>query len=71
MGCNLSKHDFDTQEIVGPVSNREMVLLLSVVTEKFAAFFILLNLISIISSAHDSHSESEEESMLLSRLLES
>ena len=59
------------QEMVAPVSNREMVLLLLIVTGKFAVFFILLYLTSIISSAHDSHSESDEESRLLSGLLES
>ena len=57
------------QEMVAPVSNREMVLFLLIVTGKFAAYFILPNLTSIISSACDSHSESEEESRLLSGLL--
>ena len=66
----LSKHTFDIQEIVAPVSNREMVLFLLIVTGKFTAYFILLNLTSIIASAHDSHSESDEESRLLSGLLE-
>ena len=67
----MSKHAFDMQEMVAPVSNREMVLLLLIVTGKFAAYFLLLNLTSIILSAHDSHSESEEESQLLSGLSES
>ena len=58
-------------EMVAPVSNREMVLMLLIVTGKFAAYFILLNLTSIISSADDSHTESDEESSLLSRLSES
>ena len=71
LGCNLSKHAFDMKEMVTPVSNREMVLLLLIVTGKFAAYFILLNLTSIISSVHNSHSESDEESRLLSELLES
>ena len=57
--------------MVAPVSNREMVLLLLSVTGKFAAYFKLLRLTSIISLAYDSHSESEEESMLLTRLSES
>ena len=58
------------QEMVASVSNREIVLLLLIVTGKFEAYFMLLNLTSIISSAHESYSESEEESMLLSRLSE-
>ena len=62
---------FDIQEMIAPVSNREMVLLSLIVTGKFVAHFILLNLTSIISSAHNSHSGSEEESMLLSGLWES
>ena len=48
-----------------------MVLFLLIVTGKFAAYFILLNLTSIISSACDSPSESDEESRLLSGLSES
>ena len=71
LGSNLSKHAFDIQEMMGPVSNREMVLLLLIVMGKFAAYFILLNLTSMISSGHDSHYESEEESMFLSSLSES
>ena len=59
------------QEMVAPVSNREMVLLLLIVTGKFAAYFILVNLTSIISSAYDSHSEADEESRLLSGLSKS
>ena len=70
LGCSLSKHAFDIQEIVTPVSNREMVLFLFIVTGKFASYFILLNLTSIILSALDSHSESHEESRLLSGLSE-
>ena len=54
-----------------PVSNREMVLLVLIMTGKFAAYFILLSLTSIILSVCDSHSESDEESRLLSGLLES
>ena len=69
-GCNLLKHTFDTQDMVASVSNREMALLLLVITGKFAAYFILLNLTSIISSVHDSQSELEEDLMLLSSLLE-
>ena len=63
LGCYLSKHVFDIQEIVAPVSNREMVLLLLIVTRKVAGYFILLNLTSILSSACHSHFESEEDSM--------
>ena len=70
-GCSLLKHAFDIQEIVAPVSNREMMLFLLIVTGKFAAYFILLILTSIISSACNSHSESDGESGLLSGLLES
>ena len=71
LGSNLSKHVFYILEMVVPVSNREMVILLLIVTGKFAAYFILLSLTSMILSAHHSHSESEEESMLLSGLSES
>ena len=67
---SLSKHAFDTQEMVAPVSNREMVLFLLIVTGRFAAYFIMLNLTSIISSAFDGHSESNVESRLLSGLSE-
>ena len=67
----MLKHAFDIQEIVAPVSNREMVLFLLIVTGNFAEYFILPNLTSIISSAHDSHSESGEVSRLLSGLIES
>ena len=56
--------------MVTPVLNREMVLFLLIVTGKFAAHFILFSLTSIISSAHDIHSKSDEESRLLSGLLE-
>ena len=59
------------QEMVVPVSNRKMVLLLLTVTQKFAAYFIFLNLTSIILLAHASHFESDEESRLLSGLSES
>ena len=65
----IVKTCFDIQEMVAPVSNREMVVLLLIGTGKFPTYFILLNLTSIISSAHDGHSEHEEESMLPSRLL--
>ena len=56
------------QEMVAPMSNREMALLLLTVTGKFAAYFILLNLTSIILPAHDSHSVSDEKSRLPSGL---
>ena len=68
--CNLSKHAFDMQEMIGPVLNREMVLLLLIVTGKFAVCFILPHLTSMILSAHYNHSESDEESRLLSGLSE-
>ena len=61
LDCSLSKCAFDIQEIVAPMSNREMVLFSLIVTGKFAAYFMLLNLTSIISSACCSHSESDEE----------
>ena len=65
---SLSKHAFDMQEMVAPVSNKDMVLFLLIVTGKSAAYFVLLNLTSIISSACASHSESEEELSILSEL---
>ena len=71
LGLNLSKYAFDIQEMVAYVLNREMVLLLLIVMWKFVAYFIFLNLTSMISSTCNSHPESEEESMILSRLSES
>ena len=71
LGCSLLKHALDIHEIVVPVSNRDIVLFLLIVTRKFMAYFMLVNLTSIISSVHDSHSESDEESKLLPGLLES
>ena len=71
LGCNLSTHAFDIQEIVAHVSNRDIALFLLIVTGKFAAYFMLPNLTSIISSFHDNHSESDEEARLLSGLSES
>ena len=68
---SLSKHAFDTQEIDAPVSNRDVVLFLLNITGKFVAYFMLLSFTSIISSVSDSHSESDEESRLLSGLSES
>ena len=59
LDCSLSKHALDIQKMVAPVSNRERVLFLLIMTRNFAAYFILLSLILIISTAHDSHSESE------------
>ena len=70
-GCSLLKHAFDIQEIVAPVSNRGMVLFLLIVTGKFAAYVMLLNLILIFSSVYYSHCESNEDTRLLSGLLES
>ena len=66
LGCSLSKHAFHIQEIVASVAKREMVLFLLILTGKFAAYVMLLNWTSIMSSAHDSHSERDEESKLLS-----
>ena len=68
LGLSLSKHAFDQQEMVVPVSHNYMVLFLLIVTGKFAEYFVLLNLTSIISSSYDSHSESEEEFSMLSGL---
>ena len=65
-GCSLSKH-----EIVAPVSNTDTVLLQLMFTRKFVAYFILVMVTLIISSVHDSHSESDEESKLLLGLSES
>ena len=48
LGSSLSKHVFDIQEMVTPISNRDAVLLLLTVTRKFAAHFVLLNLTSMI-----------------------
>ena len=66
----MSKHAFDTQEMVAPVSNKDIVLLLLTVTGIFTAF-LLLNITSIILFSFDSHSESKEESGMLSELSES
>ena len=57
--------------MVAPVSNKEIVLFLLIVTGKLTAYFVLLNLTSIILFSLDSHSESEEESSMLSELSES
>ena len=48
------------------MSNEDTVLLLLTVTEKFAGYFLSLNLNSIISFSFDSHSESEKELSMLS-----
>ena len=48
LGSILSKHVFDIQEMAEPVSNKNIVLLLLIVTGKFAAYFVLLTLYSII-----------------------
>ena len=71
LGCSLSKKVFDIHEIVAPASNRDIVLFIFIATGKSVAYFMLLNLISIISSVCDSLSEFNEESRLLSGLLES
>ena len=44
----MSKHVFDIQGMVASVSNNNIVLLLLIVTGKFAVYFVLLNLTSII-----------------------
>ena len=69
-GSSLSKHVFDIQEMVVPVSNKDIVLLLLTVTGKFAAYFVLLNFSSIIPFSCVSHSESEEELSILSEVSE-
>ena len=61
LGFSLSKDASDIQEIVAPVSNKGIVLLLLIVAVKVVAYFVLLNLTSIISFSYDSHSESKEE----------
>ena len=71
LGSSLSKHAFDIQEMVVPVSDKDIVLLLLIVTGKFVAYFVLLNLTSVIWFSHDSHSKSEEELSMLSELSES
>ena len=58
-GPSFSKHAYDIQEMVVPVSNKGMVLFLLIVTGKFAAYFILLIFTSISLSVHDNHSESK------------
>ena len=67
----MSKHTFDKQEMVVPVSNKDTVLVLSIVTGKFVAYFVLLNLTLIISFSFDIHSKSKEELRMLSELSES
>ena len=64
-GSSLSKHVFDIQEMVAPVSNKDMILLLVTVTGKFATYFVVLNFTSLISFSFVSHSESKEESSML------
>ena len=71
LGSSLSKYAFDIQEMVVPVSNKDAVLFLLIVTGKCVAYFVLHNLTSIILPSHDSHSESEEEWSMLSGLSES
>ena len=70
LGYSLSKHAFNIHKIVTSVSNRDIVLFLLIVTGKFMAYFMLLNMTSIILSVCDSHSESDKESILLSGLSE-
>ena len=71
LGPSFSKHAFDIQEMVAPMSNKDIGSLLLIVTGKFAVYFVLLNLTSIISFSHDSHFESKEELSMLSELSES
>ena len=40
LGPNVSKHAFDIQEMVAPVSNSDMVLFFLIVTGKFVAYVI-------------------------------
>ena len=54
-----------------PVSNKDIVLLLFIVTGTFVAYFVLLNLTSIILFSCNSHSDSQEELSMLSELSES
>ena len=54
--------------MVAPVSNKDIVLLLLIVTGKFVAYFVMLKLTSIISFSHDSYSKSKKEMSLLSEL---
>ena len=68
LGSSLSKHVFDIQEMVAPLSNKDIVLMLLIVTGKFAVYFVLFNFSSIISLSFDSHSQSKEESSMLSEL---
>ena len=68
LGSSLSKHAFDMQDIVAPVSNNDFVWLLLTLTGKLAAYLLLLSLTSIISRSLDSYSESEAESKLISEL---
>ena len=70
LGSSLSKHVFDIHEMVVPLSNKEIFVLLLTVTRKFAKYLVLLNLTSIISFSFDIHSESEEVSSMLSELSE-
>ena len=40
LGSSLSKHAFDIQEMVVPVSNKDMALFLLIITGKFVAYFV-------------------------------
>ena len=62
---SLPKHAFDMQEIVAPVSKKDTVWLLLILTGKLAAYLVSLSLTWLF---HFSHSESETESMILSEL---
>ena len=71
LGSSLSKHAFwHTGNGSSNVEQRFGVIFVNL-TGKFVAYLILLNLTSIIWSVCDSHSESEEESGILSGLSES
>ena len=71
LGSSFSKHAFDIKEMVMHMSNKDTVLLLLILTRKCVAYFVLLNLISIILFSHDSHSKSDKELSMLSELSES
>ena len=71
LGSTLSKHAFDIQEMVVPESNRHIVSLSLIVTGKSVVYFVLLNLTSVSLFSLDSHSESEDESSMLSEQSES
>ena len=40
LGFSFSKHTFDTQEVIAPVPNNDMVLILLIKLGNFAAYFV-------------------------------